>query len=184
MYCVIICCLNVVYYLGCYLLIVQILCTICVIICCILRSASHLSFDLSVLSSSLFLLLIYWVKTPLSFISVWVLGAVAASALTLTKNSAAAVLRTGSSVASQIPAAPSVPSVSVSVPVQGLASALSRSQVISAIRTTTPPAPRSTSPAVSISDHTRYNSVHASISACGYILLVFMTFRTYACFDI
>ncbi|XP_025080362.1 histone deacetylase complex subunit SAP130-like isoform X3 [Pomacea canaliculata] len=96
---------------------------------------------------------------PTSFPSHLPRGAVAASALTLTKNSAAAVLRTGSSVASQIPAAPSVPSVSVSVPVQGLASALSRSQVISAIRTTTPPAPRSTSPAVSISDHTRANLI-------------------------
>ncbi|KAK7484458.1 hypothetical protein BaRGS_00024343 [Batillaria attramentaria] len=83
-------------------------------------------------------------------------GAVAASQLTLQKNPTTAVLRAGPSPAIQIPAAPSVPSVSVSVP--GLP-ALGRAPVISAIRPTTPPTTRSPSPAVGVPDHTRTNLI-------------------------
>ncbi|XP_076454246.1 uncharacterized protein LOC143289195 isoform X2 [Babylonia areolata] len=90
-------------------------------------------------------------------------GAVAATALTLSKNSVTTVLR--ASPAIQIPAAPSVPSVSGSIP--GLPTALVRSPVISAIRPATPPTTRTPSPAVSVTDHPRPNLVVQGASGVG-----------------
>ncbi|XP_070173074.1 histone deacetylase complex subunit SAP130-A-like [Littorina saxatilis] len=78
-------------------------------------------------------------------------GAVAASALTLPKNAGTTVLRAGTSPAIQIPAAPSVPSVSVSV--AGLPGALGRNPVISAIRPGTPPTSHS------LPEHPRTNLI-------------------------